>query len=117
MEQILRDFAEAISPALQTLLEAAFVVIAGQISLWLKQQYDLKRSELGDKERWYLDNLVEIGIMAAEQLYESGEGDKKKAYALEFVEKQAEKVSLKIDLDVVAAMVEAKVHEYFSERG
>lgn len=105
--QLLKDFAEAISPALMVLLESALVYLAARGAYFLRVKYDAVRNE-------NLDLLIVIAVRAAEQLYGAKNGKEKKQYALELVRTEAEKLGLKIDPFLLSASIEAAVYDEFN---
>lgn len=105
--QLLLDFAEAISPALNILLESALVYLAARGAAWLNQKYQDNRNE-------NLDLLILVAVKAAEQIYGAKQGEEKKRYALGLVQNEAEKLGLKIDVFLLSAKIEAAVMEEFN---
>jgi len=114
MEQLFIDFAQAISPALQTLLEAVFALLAMQASAWLHKQYQNQRANLDQQQQWIVDFVVAQGVRAAEQLYREGGGKEKKAYAYSVIERELASRGLKLDIDILDAKIEAAVFSQFS---
>ena len=115
MEQLFIDFAEAISPALQTLLEALFALLAAQASAWMYKQYQVQRARLTSEQQYIVDFVVSQAIRAAEQMYKDKRGDEKKAYAIAIVEKELSARGLIIDIDPLEAKIEAAVFSHFAK--
>ncbi len=115
MENLFIDFAQAISPALQTLLEGVLVILASQAVAWLHQKYQDQRAQLNERNQWALDFLINQSIRAAEQLYRDGNGEAKKAYVYKIVEKELVARGLTIDLAVLDARIEAAVYAEFTK--
>ena len=67
-----------------------------------------------DKNVDFLLKLATIGVQAAEQLYETGDGAAKQAYAMEFIEKELQKRHIPLDIDAIATAVEAAVLQEFN---
>ena len=105
--QLLKDFAEAIPPALNVLLESALVYLVARGAAWLNHKYQSNRTE-------DLDLLILVGVKAAEQIYGAKKGEEKKRYVLGFVQAEAEKLGLKIDMFTLSAKVEAAVMDEFN---
>lgn len=62
-------------------------------------------------DKWYqLTNIATVAVMAAEQLYKSGQGKEKLAYALSLVEKELAKRNIAFDSNVIIATIEALVY-------
>lgn len=115
MENLFIDFAQAISPALQTLLEGVLVILASQAVAWFHQKYQDQRAQLNERNQWALDFLINQSIRAAEQLYREGNGEAKKAYVYKIVEKELVARGLTIDLAVLDARIEAAVYAEFTK--
>ena len=81
----------------------AFVVIAAML-LFLKP---LLEERLGAEQLKNLWKWVCIGVQAAEQLFGSGTGERKKEYALNFLDAQG----VKADADTLDTLIEAAVRE------
>ena len=113
MEQFFIDFASAISPALQTLLEAVLTLIAAQVSAWLFKQYQNQRAQLDAQQQWAVDFVVTQAVRAAQQLYKDKQGKEKKAYAFSVAENELAKRGLAIDLDILNTKIEAAVYSNF----
>ncbi len=99
-----------ISELVQALLLATLPVLAAQLSAFLFQAYKAKRAELDERQRWMLDQVVGIAVLAAEQIYENGDGAEKKAYALNVAEEWIAKRGLTLDLELLNAQIEAAVY-------
>ncbi len=65
---------------------------------WLKQRLDA-----GQRER--LAALVRVGVFAAQQLFRSDEGVRKKAYVIQLLEEQG----YRIDSEEIDAQIEAEL--------
>lgn len=75
-----------------------------------------KRRAVPEEWRWAVDDLVTVGVRAAEQVYRS-QKDKAKAklrYAVNFVGAEAKRRGYKIDEAQITTLIEAKVQELFS---
>lgn len=102
-----------ISDLLFELLKAFLVPLAGLAAAYLFKAFQKKAAELDQQQQWILDNVIEIAVKAAEQLYKSGDGAEKKAYALSVAEQWLEKYNITIDLHVLEAAIEAAVFDQF----
>ena len=109
LAQILKDFAEAISPALQTLLVALVTALLGQASAWMVKQYQIKKVELSQENQYLLDFFVGRAIKTVEQLYFDQPSQEKKDLAIDIVEGLLAKYGFVIDVNVIADAVEAAV--------
>ncbi len=105
---------ELISKALQAVLEAALPILVVAGASWLIG----KTLEVFRKLKDTNPNLYEIlkavserAVLAAEQVYKSGQGEEKKQYALNTAEQYLKAKGIKLDLDVIDAYIEAAVME------
>ena len=81
---------------------ALITLISGVVSSFLVP-YLKQRMTVTQQER--LGTLIRVGVYAAEQLYRSGEGTRKKAYVIQLLESQG----YDIDSDVIDARIEAEL--------
>lgn len=109
MEAIFKDFLEAISPALQTLIVTLVTVLLGQLTLYLKTQYGLAKAKLSTEQQLLLDILAERAVQTVEQLYNSAPNVVKRDNAIEIIEATLEKAGLSVDANAVLEAVEAQV--------
>jgi hypothetical protein len=105
---------EYISKLLQNLLLAILPILAAQGVAILIAVYKSKRAEMTERQQWILDNAVRVAVVAAEQLYKAGNGDEKKAYALQVAENWIAEKGLTVDLHLLEAQIEAAVFEQFN---
>ena len=81
---------------------ALITLSSGVVSSFLVP-YLKQRMTVTQQER--LGTLIRVGVYAAEQLYRSGEGTRKKAYVIQLLESQG----YDIDSDVIDARIEAEL--------
>lgn len=82
-------------------------VITGFLIPLLRTKYLSETSKLNQMEQDLLRLAIETAVSAAEQIYNSDEGQKKKAYVLEILEGQG----YAADLPAIDAAIEAMVLE------
>lgn len=88
-----------ITPIVNAVIMLAAALITTFVVPWIKGKIDAEKLEL--ISRW-----VKIAVGAAEKIYkESGMGEKKKQYVLDFLEKKG----FKIDPNSIDAMIESAV--------
>jgi hypothetical protein len=109
--ELFKNFAEAISPALQVLLQAAFVALAGQLSAWMYKAYQEKAASLSSEHQYILSVVVAAAVRSAEQLY--SDGKQKRSHAFSIAEKALNNYGIKLDVDVIYAEIEAQVYQEF----
>lgn len=107
--QFLEDFFVAISPALQSLLEAVLVALVGVITAWVTKLYQTQKTKLSIGQQEILELIVSNAVVAAQQVAKTGED--KLAYSFDIVEKTLTKYGISVDVDVIYAMIEAKVFD------
>ena len=108
-----KDFLEAISPALQTLLLALVTGLAAQASAWMVKAFQIKRAELSAEEKYLVDTMVSTFVHAAEQVLVDGKD--KLEYVFENTEAALATYGIVVDADVLYATIEGKVHTTFTQ--
>lgn len=109
MNEFLVKFLEAISPALQILIQTLAVALAAQASAWFVKKYQTAKMSLSTEQQYLLGVIVGSAIKAAEQIYDNGE--EKRNYAFDVVEKTLQQYGLTMDVDVIYAMIETQVYD------
>lgn len=89
-----------ITPIIQAVITLAVALITAFVIPWLKKK--IGAENMDEFMRW-----VAIAVAAAEQLYESTDGEKKKAYVVEFLLSKG----FKVDVDELNNAIEAAVLE------
>lgn len=89
-----------ITPIIQAVLTLAVALITAFVIPWLKNK--IGAQNMDEFMRW-----VQIAVAAAEQLYESTDGDEKKAYVLNFLASKG----FKVDTEELDNAIEAAVLE------
>ena len=107
--QFFYDFFVATSPALQVLLQSVVVALVGMATAYVSKAYQGKKAELSVSQQDLLDIIVRNAVMAAQQVSNTNEA--KLAYAFSTAEKSLAQYGLRVDVDVIYAMIEAKVFE------
>jgi hypothetical protein len=87
-----------VTPILEAVLALCMAVLTAVVIPWFRARYG--NATLNELLAW-----VDVGVAAAEQLYESTDGDKKKAYVLEFLAGKG----YRIDEDEIDKAIEAAV--------
>ena len=80
-------------------------IITGFVIPWLKSKININNDKLSDNQQALLKLAINTAVKAAEQIYRSDEGQKKKAYVLGLLEAQG----FKIDSTALDAAIEAAV--------
>ena len=112
MQEFFVKFLEAISPALQVLIQTLAVALAAQASAWFVKKYQTAKANLSTEQQYFLGVIVGSAIKAAEQIYT--DGDAKRAYAFMIVEKTLKQYGITMDVDVIYAQIESKVFDSFN---
>lgn len=94
------------------IIQAVFgLIIAVLTSLWTIKISPMLKQKLSEKQIDVITNIVQKLVEAAEQVYDSTEGEKKKEYVLELAQKELDLRGIKIDVDVLSGYIEAAVYQ------
>ena len=105
---------ELLSKVLQAVLEASLPILAAALAAWAMEKVIEMSRKLKDKnpELYEICKVVaREGVTAAEQVYGSGEGEKKLHYAINFVEKYLAAKGIKLDIDIILGYIESAVKD------
>jgi hypothetical protein len=114
MEDILKDFAQAISPALTELIKGVLLLLVWQIVAWVKAKSNAVKASMTTDQQWWLESLAGTAVKAAQQLYDDNE--QKRDYAFDYIERELKKVGLEMDVDSIWALIEAEVYRQFKNK-
>jgi hypothetical protein len=110
----LPNLLEVISPSVQALLQALAMAMVPYLAYHAKRLIDeaVRRAqqELTAEQYGMAEIIVSNLVHAAEQIYERGEGDAKKAYVLKQAQEFLANYGLKLDLSQLEALIESLVH-------
>ena len=81
-------------------------VLTGFVIPWLKKKVDVENGKATETQAILLKLAVTTAVKAAEQLYNSTEGQEKKAYVLDVLKQQG----YHVDDDAIDAAIEAAVY-------
>ena len=82
-------------------------VITGFLIPWLKSKIGINNGQITENQRALLELAINTAVTAAEQLYNSDEGQEKKAYVIRILKEQG----LYVDTEAFDAAIEAAVLE------
>ena len=86
-------------------------VLTGFVIPWLKSKISVENGKVTETQAALLKLAINTAVRAAEQLYNSDEGQKKKAYVLDILKAQGYEVDqLAIDAAIEAAVLELHEH-------
>jgi hypothetical protein len=108
------DYAE-ISKLISALLMATLVPLAGFGVQLLIAKVKVEKGKLNEQQTWAVDYAVDLAVYAAEQLYKSGNGDAKKAAALEAAQNWLAQYNISVDVSALEAAIEAAVKKSFDK--
>lgn len=95
-----------LTPLVQAIVALAGALITAYVVPYIKNKVDAQKLER-------MQSWVRVGITAAEQLFsESGQGEKKKAYVLAFLNQHG----FTIDASVLDALIESGVNSVKNEQ-
>lgn len=94
------------------IIQAIFgLIIALLGSFWTLKISPMLKQKFSEKQIAIIINVVQRLVEAAEQVYDSAEGKKKKEYVLELAQKELIARGIKIDVDVLSGYIEAAVYQ------
>lgn len=98
-----------VTPVVEALIGLCAVFITAVVIPYVKAKYS--NEDITEFMSW-----VKIGVMAAEQLYDSTKGEQKKSYVLDFLAEKGYKISeLEVENAIEAAVLE--LHSALYESG
>lgn len=93
-----------LTPIFQALITLAVALITAFVIPWLKRK--IGSEKMSEFLKW-----VDIAVKAAEQLYSTAEGDKKKLYVVQFLSDKG----FKVDTATLDSAIEAAVLELHND--
>ena len=111
MEQILKDFAEAISPALAQLVVALVGVLVAYITAYVREKWNTEKVKLSESTQILLELAARNGVNSAQQIYGVAKemNQKKLDHAFEVTQSTMKQWGFVIDPAVIYAQIEALV--------
>lgn len=104
-----------LSKVLQAVLEVALPVLVSALAAWAAakaREVFMRVKELKPDAYYVLMSISSVAVNAAEQVFKGqGLGEEKKRYAIDIAEKWLASKGIEIDIDVIAAAIEAQVRE------
>ena len=90
------------------------IVLPLFVALIIKWAVELYHKIKTEQPEWtpVLEYAAEMAVLAAEQIYGAGQGNKKKQYAIDTVSRLFASYGLKIDAYVIADAIEAEVYKW-----
>jgi len=85
-------------------------VVTGFIIPWLKSKINVNNDKLTDNQRMLIDLAIDTAVTAAEQLFNSEEGQKKKAYVINVLAEQGYILDKEKVDEAMNAAIEAAVY-------
>ena len=114
MNEVVLEF---ISLLAESLLNMVLPVLASLASAWLfakvKEAYAKLKEKYSD-ELYFLEEIAQMAVLAAEQSGLAGAIEDKKAYALDLVENALRERGINIDVSEIEAAIEAAVMGEFN---
>ena len=110
----LRDFLGVFANAL---LLIAFPILIGYVIWWLRSRIDELKQDFNGDQLKIIESVGSLAVRAAEQAGLTGVlhgGSAKKSYAVEAAQRYFDRLDIKIDVESIAALVEAEVIRNFS---
>ena len=111
----LNDFLSLLA---QGLLVIAIPVVVAFLFQWLRHKEGELRAHLTAQQQQFIDTAISIAVRAAEQAGLSnqlaGGGQAKKAYAIKAAQDYLNRLGIKLDVNMLATLLEAEVNKQFS---
>jgi len=112
---VLSDFLSLLA---QGLLIIAIPVVVVFLFQWLRQKESELRAHLTTQQQQFIDSAISLAVRAAEQAGLSnqlaGGGQAKKAYAVKAAQDYLDRLGIKLDVNMMATLLEAEVNKQFS---
>jgi len=99
----------AISSALQALVIAFLVPLAGFLARWLFAVGSYQKAQLSEQQNWVIDNAFKTFVFAAEQMKLAGYIDDKLDWVIDRAEMWLTENEIIMDLEGIRARIEAIV--------
>jgi len=107
------EWSDLLQPILETLLDVLLPVVLSVVALWIKQLISKAKAEIEEANLSWLLVLARQLVVAAEQAGVTGMiediGEEKKAMVVSLLQKAADARGIKIDMEVLSAIIEAAV--------
>ena len=111
------EWGAVIQTFLVIVIQMLLPVALGFAIVWMKSQWEKVKLQIGVEEYAFIEALVRQFVLAAEQAGLIGmitnAGEEKKKMVLAMAEAELEKYGIKVDLDVIDAIIESIVYEEF----
>lgn len=105
---------DILSKSLQIVLEIALPVLAASAAGWMFGKFIEIMKKIRDKNPELYEILSVVSakaVEAAEQIFGGGKGEEKKKYAINVITKYLKAKGINLDLDIIAAYIEAAVKD------
>ena len=117
LSQVLLDWSDLLQPILEMILQIVLPVALSALALLIKQWIAKAKAEIEEANLGWLLTLASQFVVAAEQAGVTGMiedlGEEKKALVIELLQKAADERGIKVDVDVLSAIIEAAVVDAF----
>ena len=111
MEEILKNFAEAISPALAQLVVALVGLLVAYVTALVREKWNVEKSKLSENTRFLLEMAVSNGVQSAQQIYGAAKerNEEKLDHAFAVANATMKQWGFTIDAAVIYGEIEAAV--------
>lgn len=99
------------TPIISNILLAVVTVVIGAVG---KAARDFTVANKNNKQFALVTSIIEQGVQFAEQVYESADGQSKKAAALDYIQRELDKQGVKVNVDLLSDAIEAAVMREFN---
>jgi LL-H family phage holin len=102
---------------IETIITVVLPVVLVRLVIWINTQIVATKSKISKEELLLIETLIKQFVRAAEQSGLTGQlkaaGAEKKAFVLALLHAELEERGIKLNLEVIDAMVEAAVNDAF----
>lgn len=117
MEEILKQFAEAISPSLTQLVVALVGLLFAYLTALIREKWSTEKATLSIGRQKLLEIIVAKAVLATEQVYKNLKeaGETKRGYAFGVADAALREYGFVINSQIIYDEIEAQVYSAFSD--
>jgi hypothetical protein len=117
LTQFVMDWSDLVQPLLETVLAVMLPIVLGFVAVWLKGLLAKVKAEMSESQLAFVTALAGQLVLAAEQSGLTGAitnvGEEKKAMVLAALQQAATDNGIKINVELLSAIIEAAVVDAF----
>lgn len=117
LAQYVMNWSDLVQPLLETVLSLLLPIVLGFVAVWLKNLVAKIKAEMSESQLAFITALAGQLVLAAEQSGLTGVitnvGEEKKAMVMAALQAAADEKGIKINVELLSAIVEAAVVDAF----